>query len=545
MSAIFEAIDATHPEQLMFALMQVGLQVASRRTLWHGDEHYPLEYACERWLPGARILLEFGCRTLSGLSSGLHSAVVRSDIDTITLLLQFEPENINGIMNYRTALDLAVENDHHEIIRILVCAGAEGRASLLFAARLGKLKIVQFFFQIRPETYSIEIYHLDLLNVAIRHYHLHIVEYCLLVPMGEIKDPGKNPLYIAVNEGHLSIIDMILRAAPQLLTAPTRDSLVWMAISNNRIDIAEMLLQAGASTTSPPHTAIYILRTLFHDRKYDMLGWVADHDLFPDTDWLHTSCIHGQIHLVRRFLSAKINHPLGRTAQTPLSLALKYQYEEIFQVLIGSTYLDFSTWIPSCVRKLVRSLVKYGKESQWTALLQHIVPRESSLVNVAVRYGNAYSLVQLVQLGFPVDTPDRSPFQCACASGNIEMMTMLVKIQTDRLRKFRAKWGLRSVPIDLTGFIDQEDSQGVLPLQRAIGLGKYDVIVCLIQLGSTALDKCDVAIQRYRDSSYCKTEVVDLLDALRENSALPEATILRIRGHVYFGPLLPRLLDLL
>ena len=134
-----------------------------------------------------------------------------------------DPNGIRLLAHGKTALFMAAQNGHLEVVRLLIEAGADKAAA--------------------HSTGATAVF------IAAQNGHLEVVR--LLIEAGADKDAVKNnggtALQIAAHNGHLEVVRFLLEAGADKDAARTDGATaLFMAYQNGHVEVVQLLREAGA-----------------------------------------------------------------------------------------------------------------------------------------------------------------------------------------------------------------------------------------------------------------------------------------------------------
>ena len=160
--------------------------------------------------------------------------------------------------------DVASQEDHLEIVRLLIDAGADldkaddfGRTQLLVASENGYLEVVELLIKAGAKLDMVDVYGVTPLYSACQYGHFEVVE--LLIKAGADTDKATNdrvtPLYIACQYGHLDVVRLLVVSGADKDKADNDGvTPLFSACQEGHLDIVQLLIYAGADADKAPST---------------------------------------------------------------------------------------------------------------------------------------------------------------------------------------------------------------------------------------------------------------------------------------------------
>jgi ankyrin repeat protein len=205
--------------------------------------------------PGTRVIYLSGDKNmhsalhvaaLHGHSGIMHLLLAKPDVQINRTTIMADGLNAHG----STALYLASEKGHFEVVQILLDAGADierqterGETTLYVASGKGHFEVVQILLQAGADKEAAD------LGIASQFGHVEVVK--ILLDAGADRDAiweGATSLNIASQEGHHEVVKMLLDAGAEKDAAcPDGSTSLYQASCRNHAEVVRALLDAGAS----------------------------------------------------------------------------------------------------------------------------------------------------------------------------------------------------------------------------------------------------------------------------------------------------------
>ena len=164
-----------------------------------------------------------------------------------------------------TALHCAVLEGHHDVVEVLIDAGAdidartsEGRAPLHYACEDGKLAIVKVLLKAGADVCATDNEGTTCLMLASICGHTETVRYLVGLPDVEVNH-GENDcftaLHFAVQEGHRDVVEVLIDAGADIDARTSEASTpLHYACGDGKLAIVKVLVRAGADLCATKNT---------------------------------------------------------------------------------------------------------------------------------------------------------------------------------------------------------------------------------------------------------------------------------------------------
>lgn len=214
--------------------------------------------------------------------TALHEASVLGLDNFVYLLLQSgaDPNAIDACEH--TPLGLAAQAGHFNVVEVLLQKGASvwskpnspTSASVLFdAAASGNPDIISLLLEYGADpNMPTNTGHLPIHRVAYRGHLLALEQLIPVTRKDAIKESGMSPLHSAAAGGHPQCLELLLSSGfdPNFMLHPRvrrnyddeRRSTLFFAVSNNDVQSARVLLEAGAMVNQDPISCLQVAMRL-------------------------------------------------------------------------------------------------------------------------------------------------------------------------------------------------------------------------------------------------------------------------------------------
>lgn len=253
----------------------------------------------------------------------LHASVIGGQLETTQRLIEAGAkvdvmENAYGM----TPLYMAAEAGFLTLVELLLQHGADchhrlydrdgfysGKTILHAAALCGQIEMVQLILQkgvqaTIPDHYGNTVLH----RAAMNGHELMVKKFLTLINVDAQAENGETPLFHAVEEGQLPVVELLLTARANVnICADGKVSLLHQAASMGNLPILSLLLDAGAEKEA-----------------------MTDDGATP----LHTAICKNQVTAVKRLLEAGSDPNTLLVGITPLSLVCGLRYNRMVGLVI-------------------------------------------------------------------------------------------------------------------------------------------------------------------------------------------------------------------
>jgi len=189
--------------------------------------------------------------------SPLHYACKRGYRDIIKLLLDKDAD-VNLISNESiTPLHMAVTSGNKEVVKLLTDAGSDinatdkaGKTPLIYAVEARKAECARYLIELGADTSVMDNQNHTALDYANALGLVQLIESMAKENSGNADSFGNTPLHQACHNGQGEVVKAMLAKGDMDINARNDDkeTPLFLAVAENNILIAELLLDAGADT---------------------------------------------------------------------------------------------------------------------------------------------------------------------------------------------------------------------------------------------------------------------------------------------------------
>ncbi|KAJ3652926.1 hypothetical protein Zmor_018849 [Zophobas morio] len=316
------------------------------------------------------------------------------------------------------------------------------------------------------------------LIIASREGHLKIVEYLVKcgAQISRADNDGRTPLYAASSQGHEKIVECLVQNEAEINRADNDGQTpLYVASSQGHEKIVEFLVKCKAEinrTDNDGVTPLHAASSQGHEKIVEFLvKCKAEINRIDNggTTPLHAASSQGHEKIVEFLVKCQteINRPDNRGA-TPLHAASLKGHEKIVECLVkcgaeinrtddGATPLYAAS--SQGHEKIVESLVKYGAECN------RANDDGRTALYAASLKGHEQIFEYLVKCGAEINRADNdgaTPLYAACFQGHEKIVECLVKCGAE---------------------INRADHDGRTPLYAASSQGHEKIVECLVKCG--------------------------------------------------------------
>ena len=260
----------------------------------------PLHWACMSGaLAVVKILMAAGagvCGTCNYENTRLIFTAHGGDTETVRSLVGLKEVDVNHKdTDGRTALLLAADEKHADVVQVLIDAGAdieakdeEGRSPLLLASRRGAVDIVNMLVKAGARVSLADRTGETCLSLAAFRGHTETVRTLLCMPGVDVNQSrnnnrGDTALHRAVGRKHLSIVHVLIDAGADIeAKSENGSSPLHLAGRSGELAIVKMLVEAGARvcvTHNLGHTCLSLAAWNGHTETVRYLVGLPDVDV--------------------------------------------------------------------------------------------------------------------------------------------------------------------------------------------------------------------------------------------------------------------------
>lgn len=286
----------------------------------------------------------------------LHIAAYQGHTPIVKLLLsrilQNNPELVDSENeDGHTALYRAIIKGHHEVVELLIQAGADLKGKLGLAARQGHSSIIDLLIQKGADLMEVDNLKQTALHIAVLKGRKEAVQLLLRhnprLVLAENSD-GKTALQIAAANGQTEIVDLLLQGSVDLPEIEAlKQTALYIAAANGQTEVVDRLLNNGvglAVTDKDGKTALHHAAAVGQKDVVALLinkgADVAAKDVNGATP-LHLAAFNGHQEVVASFMisrrvnMAKMVTERDNAGNTPLHLAAFNGHQNIISTLFA------------------------------------------------------------------------------------------------------------------------------------------------------------------------------------------------------------------
>ncbi|XP_067678573.1 ankyrin-1-like [Haliotis asinina] len=393
----------------------------------------------------------------------LHSACLGGDVDLVKNVISQNMLDINGRVHCgRTAVMMAAENRHRDVVKLLVDKGAD--------------------VSVVDETGD------NIIHCACRGGDVGVVKYILSKSMVDVDRRGSNkmtPIMVAKNYKHREVVDLLVSKWPDgSLKYYKHRSILQSACQKGNIDMVKFILSQNTVSINTGWkatiTPIMIAAEMGHKEVVKLLvSSGADVSLADNKgdNILHYTCQGGHTEIVKYILSQNMSDINSRGFQkmSPLMRAALMGHREVMKLLVskGADVLQLDQGGDN--------ILHYACQGGHIETVEYILSQNMSDIN---------------SRGFQ----KMSPLMRAALMGHREVMKLLVSKGADVLQldqggdnilHYACQGGhIETVEYILSQNMSDINSRGfqkMSPLMRAALMGHREVMKLLVSKGADVL----------------------------------------------------------
>ncbi|CAG8126012.1 unnamed protein product [Penicillium nalgiovense] len=411
------------------------------------------------------VLLE---NTRNVLNHGLSYAALDGCTRSLALLLQAGAD-IDAQVNHRTALQVAIEAGHPEVVQALLAAKTDvqvspeygGRAALQAAAEAGHLEMVQALLEAKADTNTYPEYgDWAALESAAESGHFEVVQALLVakanVNASSAECEGRTGLQAAAGRGHLLVVQALVAAEADINAFPAkgRQTALQAAAGGGHLRVVQTLLAANADANASPtewgQTALQAAAEGGHLHVVqELLAVNADVNASP-AKWggrtaLQAAAEGGHVEVVNALLAAKadVNTAPTKHGQTALEAAGGGGHLQVVQTLLAAN-ADVNASPAKWGRTALQAAAGGGHLHVVQALLAvnadvNASPAEwggRTALQAAAEAGHLHVVQELLAVNAdvnasPAKSGGRTALQAAAEGGHLEVVQALLTVNAD------------------------------------------------------------------------------------------------------------------
>ncbi|XP_062537231.1 uncharacterized protein LOC134205710 [Armigeres subalbatus] len=427
-------------------------------------------------------------KSLKGYDNMLHVATTNESIEICSLLINVYKFDVNKSYKATSAICIAAEKGHTEIVKLLLSKGAKTNAlnekwwtPLLIAASGGHSEIVISLIDAGANIELPEhIFGETAVHVAALYGKVDVLRI-LIEKKAEIdvrNSFGNTPLYFAASNGHTDVVDLLIeKGADTELTVQSNGTAMHAAAFYGEVEVLNALIAKKANIHAKDEYGWTPLHTAAERGHLDAVNLLiekgADTERSTESDGtaMHVAASKGRVDVLNTLIAkdAKINAQNNK-GWTPLHSAAENGHIDALILLIDKG-----------------ADTELSKKSSGTAM------------HVAASNGNVDVLSTLIDKKAKIDAQDYygwTPLHDAVQIGHIDSVNLLIGKGANMELSMKcgrtamhvaALYGrveVLSALIAKKAEIDARDNYGCTPLHCAAQNGHIEEVVLLIDKGA-------------------------------------------------------------
>ncbi|XP_028265767.1 dynein heavy chain 12, axonemal [Parambassis ranga] len=289
--------------------------------------------------------------------TALHESAFLGLENFVYLLLESGANPNASDIKKKTPLALAAQNGHLNVVEVLLEKGAHvwcesDSGTILFdAAASGSPDIISLLLDHGADPNQ-PLYsgHLPIHRVAYHGHRLGLEQLIPVTSLEAVKDSGMSPLHSAAAGGHAQCVEVLLKAGydPNFMLHPRvrrnyddeRRSALFFAVSNNDLQCARLLLEAGAMVNQDP---VNCLQVALRQGNYELINTLLKHGANVNY-YSRVNTTH--------FPSA-LQYALKDEVMLRMILNHGYDVKRCFDCPYGDSSHDYAPWTTSVIKDMV------------------------------------------------------------------------------------------------------------------------------------------------------------------------------------------------
>ena len=482
------------------------------------------------YLDIVKMLVEAGAGVRVTDNEGVTCLILASGAghtETVRYLVGLKDMDVNHVWDVagHTALGIAVTKGYHDVVEVLIDAGADieakskdsGRSPLLFASSLGHLVIVKILVEAGAGV-RVTVDEGDTCLILAAYFgHTETVRYLVGLKDVDVNHQGMNnqsALHSAVQEGHPDVVRVLIDAGASVNTKDRNGAPpLHCACRLGHLDIVKMLVEAGAgvcTTDSNGQSCLMPASGAGHTETVRYLVGLKDvevnHKKNNGVTALHCAVQKGHVDVVQVLIDAGADiDAKNEVGRSPLMFASIKGHLDVVKVLVeaGAGVRATNNDGDTCL--LIAANFGHTETVRYLVGLKDVDVNHQGTYNhtalhSAVDEGHPDVVQVLIDAGASVKTKDqdgRSPLHCASRLGHLDIVKMLIdagaevcatdnKVQTCLI--LAAYHGHTDTVRYLVGLKDVDvnhaENNGLTALDYAVRSNHPDVVQLLIHAGA-------------------------------------------------------------